>query len=108
MKYLQELQGEGVGKVRFCGQIISRKNAITKLRGFFTEESPVLAAKHCESKKGNMFLQGFSIPFSHRHLLLDRASDEHVLENAVLNQRNNVTIGVLDAFNGFRRGILGR
>ena len=66
------------------------------------------AAKRCESKKGNMFLQGLSVPFGHIPLFLDRASDEHILENAVLNQRNNVAIEVLDAFNRFRRGILGR
>ena len=66
------------------------------------------AAKRCESKKGNMFLQGFSVPFGHRPLFLDRASEEHILENAVLNQQNNVAIEVLDAFNKFRSGILGR
>ena len=66
------------------------------------------AAQRCESKKGNMFLQGLSVPFGHIPLFLDRASDEHILENAVLNQQNNVAIEFLDAFNRFRRGILGR
>lgn len=83
MKYLQELQGEGVGKSEVLWSNHFKEQCNDKVkRGFLTEEGPVTATKHYESKKGNMFLQGFSILFGHRPLFLDGASDEHILENA--------------------------
>lgn len=48
----------------------------------------------------------FSVPFGHRPLSLDRASNEHILENASLNQR--CAIGILDAVKGFEGDISGR
>ena len=92
MRYFQELESKRVGKVRLCGQINLRNNRITKLKeiSLLSRDLPSYHTMHYESKKGNIFLQGLSLLFGHKFLLLCRVSDEHTLGNAALNQRNDM------------------
>lgn len=107
MKYLQELQGEGVGKVRFCGQIISRNNAMTKLKeGSLLRRALYQPPSTVNLKRGTCFCK-----VSQSLLATDLFFwTEHQMSIfwKMLNQQNNVAIEILDGFNGFRRGILGR